>query len=309
MIEKLKERRIYALSLLLGVLWTYMLVQALVLRSRLQLAESIAFSQRHGVLGNEARLMHAELEHLIIVCGHSVFRGTDLAAAMEAKDSWTLQPYQKDQLPMILEHLRIGVQLAAADARAALIFSGGQTSREAGPLSEAQSYWLVARANSWFGYNASSLEPRVFTEQYARDSFENLFFSICRFRELVGAYPARVTLVSFSFKQARFEQLHLAALRYPPSCFTFHGTQADGKAEWDASTRDAFKADPYGCLSAAQADGTPGNGPLAEKKFMRNPFLNHLPYPTGCPELGAVFDYCDTKLFAGPLPWDGQACA
>jgi hypothetical protein len=37
-------------------------------------------------------------------------------------------------------------------------------------------------------------------EDYARDSFENLLFSICRFKEVTGNYPARVTVVGYTFK-------------------------------------------------------------------------------------------------------------
>ena len=37
------------------------------------------------------------------------------------------------------------------DPRALLMFSGGETRREAGPKSEAQSYWAVADAADWYG--------------------------------------------------------------------------------------------------------------------------------------------------------------
>lgn len=61
-------------------------------------------------------------------------------------------------------------------------------------------------------------------QEHARDSFENVLFSLCRFFELTGHYPAKITAVSYTLKQARFEQLHRAAVRYPADQFEFLGT-------------------------------------------------------------------------------------
>jgi hypothetical protein len=44
-------------------------------------------------------------------------------------------------------------------------------------------------------------------------------FSICRFREVTGTYPEKITMVSFTFKQRRFETLHLPALQWPSDRF------------------------------------------------------------------------------------------
>jgi hypothetical protein len=54
----------------------------------------------------------------------------------------------------------------------------------------------------------------VATEEHARDSFENLLFSICRFYELTGNYPESITVVGFEFKKERFIKVHRAAARY-----------------------------------------------------------------------------------------------
>jgi len=45
-----------------------------------------------------------------------------------------------------IEHIRLGVEAVAADPKALLLFSGGQTRRAAGPRSEGLSYWVVAEA-------------------------------------------------------------------------------------------------------------------------------------------------------------------
>lgn len=62
-------------------------------------------------------------------------------------------------------------------------------------------------------------------QEHARDSFENLLFSLCRFHEITGRYPARITAVSYTLKQKRFEQLHRAAVRFPAGAFSFVGTE------------------------------------------------------------------------------------
>ena len=54
------------------------------------------------------------------------------------------------------------------------------------------------------------MRRRAHTEEFARDSFENLLFSLCRHRELTGGYPQRLTVVSLPFKRERFETLHRA---------------------------------------------------------------------------------------------------
>jgi hypothetical protein len=77
-----------------------------------------------------------------------------------------------------IDHIELGVKKASLDPLAMLLFSGGQTRKEAGPRSEGLSYWVVAEAASWFG--EVQVRNRTFTEEHARDSFENLLFGICR---------------------------------------------------------------------------------------------------------------------------------
>ena len=56
---------------------------------------------------------------------------------------------------------------------------------------------------------------RATTEEYARDSLENVLFAACRFQEVVGRYPKRVTVVSYDFKRRRFVELLGPALHLP----------------------------------------------------------------------------------------------
>ena len=68
-----------------------------------------------------------------------------------------------------------------AASTALLVFSGGQTRREAGPRSEADGYLALARAFGWWGW--VEVAERATDEAFARDSFENLLFGLCRFKE------------------------------------------------------------------------------------------------------------------------------
>ena len=72
---------------------------------------------------------------------------------------------------------------------------------------------------------------RATTEDAALDSFQNVLFSIARFRELTGTYPTRITIVGHNFKRRRFEQLHRHALRWPKLHFTYEGVPLGSEAD------------------------------------------------------------------------------
>ena len=92
-------------------------------------------------------------DHLIVVAGHAVYVGADRSdGALDSAESWYLEDYQRDQLATMLEHIAMGVRLAAEDNNSILLFSGGQTRARAGPRSEALSYWEAAEARGWFGH-------------------------------------------------------------------------------------------------------------------------------------------------------------
>lgn len=237
-----------------------------------------ALTATHG--GDEGVAALANLTELIVVAGHAVFVGHNFEAGDEPTDTadWTLLPYQMRQLPAFIEHVRHGVTLAMQRPNSLLLFSGGETRSAAGPRSEAQSYWWVADAHNWFEAGPN-VRARAYTEEFARDSFENLLFSLCRFRELVGKYPQHLTVISLPFKRQRFETLHRAALRWPSERFEYVGI--DGAAEQDdaetarvaaAEQKNSllpFHDDPYGCKIG---------GVLSEKRASRDPTRRAVSY-------------------------------
>eukprot|EP01023_Acetabularia_acetabulum_P060163 TRINITY_DN7230_c0_g2_i1.p1 TRINITY_DN7230_c0_g2~~TRINITY_DN7230_c0_g2_i1.p1 ORF type:complete len:333 (-),score=36.41 TRINITY_DN7230_c0_g2_i1:55-1053(-) len=237
-----------------------------------------------------------EFEHLVIVAGHSVYVGTNFSDAKN-ENNWFLEDYQKveGQVQSFLQHMEMGVRIAALDEKAILIFSGGQTRKDAGPRSEGISYWWVSDASAWFDY--PEVRDRAFTEEYAHDSFQNLLFSICRFKEIAGNYPSKITVVGYSFKQKRFSELHREAIRFPIENFNYAGTPALTEAAivGERITMDVFRKDPYGC----SAD-------LLNKKLLREPFKRALPYLQSCPELQSLIQYCGPQIFRKRLPWQNR---
>ncbi|XP_042066527.1 uncharacterized protein C57A10.07-like [Salvia splendens] len=237
------------------------------------------------------------LRNLVMVAGHSVYTSSS-CEKVDKEDAWYLEPYQKHpgQAATFVTHIERGVEIAAKDDAALLLFSGGETRKEAGPRSEAQSYWTVAESKQWFG-KRDSVRSRALTEEHARDSFENLLFSVCRFRELTGTYPHNITVVGYDFKEERFVHLHRLAIRFPEFRFLYSGTASsqnsrEAALKGEALVRSQFQEDPYGCLGA-----------LSRKKLGRDPFHRSIPYPNGCPEIKGLFSYCGTAPFPGWLPW------
>ena len=237
--------------------------------------------------------------HLIVVCGHAVFIGRDRSKPerLEDESQWFLETFQHGQLGTMLAHIERGVQLAAADNSSLLLFSGGETRVTAGPRSEAASYWEAADAHGWWGM--PHVRERAGLEVQARDSFENVLFAMCRFHELSGAYPERLTVVSFGFKRWRFEELHRAALRFPRTRFSFSGVDPPGldpsvtEGEKARSARP-FELDPYGCTD-------PG---LRRKRAERNPFRRSVSYPPeSCPAMAGLMAHCSKEMYSGTLPW------
>lgn len=182
-------------------------------------------------------------------------------AARGEESDWILTPYQRGNgaVGTFFRHIERGVEEAVQDSKALLVFSGGQTRAEAASIgtTEGQSYLrlassvgLLGRASGEGGSNSGhevfgagapsgedassdsdatlSIAARTTTEDYALDSFQNLLFSLARFREVTGSYPTRVTVVGYEMKRARFETLHRAALRIPPDRFRYIGIDDQG---------------------------------------------------------------------------------
>lgn len=128
-------------------------------------------------------------------------------------------------------------------------------------------------------------------------------FSICRFHEVTGSYPEKITTISFSFKQKRFEKLHAAALLWPINNFNFIGVDPSPNTGFnlDEATRGElenaakpFEGDPYGCNTRV----------LKQKREGRNPFHRTPPYQLSCPDMTALLNWCGPEFISKEnVPW------
>jgi hypothetical protein len=85
-----------------------------------------------------------EVTHLVLVACHGIWTGG--ASKGEQEEEWVLESFQKGKgvQDSFLRHIEEGVKIANADMGALLMFGGGETRREAGPRSEAGSYFVGA---------------------------------------------------------------------------------------------------------------------------------------------------------------------
>lgn len=91
----------------------------------------------------------------------------------------------------------------------------------------------LVKANNFFSYPNVNPE-RIIQEPHATDSYQNVLFSLLRFRIYTGVYPTRVTVITHEFKRGRFFECHFPALGlvpFPASDFKsgHPGEQEDGK--------------------------------------------------------------------------------
>lgn len=235
-----------------------------------------------------------KLKDLILVAGHAIFRNLPDQTPTEDQN-WILQEFQRGEPFYYLEQLQAGIKLAADNPESLLLFSGGQTRKEAGPLSEAQSYWNLAEKMEWFQF--PEVSARTTTEEFARDSFENLLFSISRFFECTQKFPETIQIVSWKFKETRF-QFHRKTIRWPAARLQFRGVcnpKEIAKARIsEQKVLKAFQQDPYGVLSEE----------LTRKRVERNPFNRNAPYLLSCPTLKSLLQHSGPDFFSEPLPWN-----
>jgi hypothetical protein len=262
----------------------------------------------------------AQAKNLIIVAGHSVTISGHLQDADHDESDWYMLEYQKRHgLPeAILGHIKTGIEYAAADPSSLLLFSGGQTRAVTGPESEGSSYYRVAdamhlwtlplpsklrRGGSFGNTSTQTLRARTATEEFATDSFQNLLFSICRFYEITRSYPQKITVISYTFKQHRFETLHVPALHWPLDRFEYIGVDPPITAGFDLdeatkgeleNAAKPFENDPYGCHSSI----------LQQKRHERNPFARTPPYDLSCPDMVELMHYCNQEYIdVSKVPW------
>jgi hypothetical protein len=209
--------------------------------------------------------------------------------------SWVgIYDYEEEAV-LLAQHCATAVAMAAANVRSRLIFSGGDTREKAGRVSEAESYFDMARVAGW--WNAPEVERRTLREQHARDSRDNLVFSLACFYAAVGAFPERLVVVGFEFKRIRYYQ-HAEALQWrgefcyiginnPPP-----GGPLEAALAGEKRKRDAMREDPL--LLGPE---------WVEQRRRRNPFGTVEPYSASVPMLAPFLRYLAGSGAKVPAPW------
>lgn len=137
------------------------------------------------------------------------------------------------------------------------------------------------------------------TEDYSWDSLQNMLFSVCRFKEVTGSYPSKVTVVGMPFKMRRFLTVHREAMKIPQSMIEYVGVGGTFPDTYEQLEIEkvipAFQNDLYAC-----------KGDLKRKKLQRNKNHRWPGFLDTCPEMEGLLTFCSTdadRVYPGKLPW------
>jgi hypothetical protein len=142
-------------------------------------------------------------------------------------------------------------------------------------------------------------------------------------------YPKKITVVGYGVKEARFRELHRAAIHFPSTNFSYHGIDLEGDLTafkegevLPSSPLDPFlfslsdpyltlfpsalvqlkygftpfQSDPYGCHPFL----------LSKKQARGRGFARWNGYSQSAPEMRGLLGFCSEgeELYAGRAPWE-----
>ncbi|KAG9548098.1 release factor, partial [Aureobasidium melanogenum] len=146
---------------------------------------------------------------LVVVCCHAICTNS---SNPYQESNWLLKPFQRSNASTgkpgehetFLLHIQAGVN-ALRRAETVLVFSGAKTERDA-LSSEADSYRniLVHCFGESDVVQQAMTDGRILCEDAATDSYQNLLFSLIKYYEVKGKWPRMITVITHSFKEARF---------------------------------------------------------------------------------------------------------
>lgn len=237
----------------------------------------------------------ARINRLVLLPCHAIWKGGSSRGAERLE--WALVDFQIEGFDHLCfkEHISQGINYIEEDNLSCLVISGGQTKKECGPVSEAESYLQLAKQLM----KNDELQPRIILEEYARDSFENVLFLICRFYEIYGYYPEFITVIGFEFKRDRFLKLHFEAMGFPIDRVEYIGNLPDPKM-LSKEARVAYFQDlrqseyKFGYLLFEQ-DWYGIQAKLHLKRVARDPFKRVHLYSKTNPRFAGFFHNLSTK--------------
>ena len=219
--------------------------------------------------------LRRDLENLVIVPTHGVFIGGLVGAPNDDKNWIGIFPGEGK---CYFEHAVEGILQITRDTNALLLFSGGKTRPDAGPLGEAVSYWLMVKGAELL---VPFLEERAGTEDYAKNSYSHIPYSVARFKQINmhGRTPEKITICGWKFKEKRF-LMYAQDAGWPLDRLFYIGVNNPEGDEKDLSSPLAKAIDGEKVAIAEHNEYSQGNGgKLLEKKRLRNPQFTHInPY-------------------------------
>lgn len=165
-----------------------------------------------------------DLSNLIILPCHSIFApelnenkpNYDPIEAIEDSNNWLLESFQletNDHLSFF-KHIELAFnELHHNIHNSVLIISGGFT-KDKIEKSESLSYYEVAKQSGLTKNPYFSFGTNILLEEFARDSYENILYSLARFYKKYNKFPRTITIIGFGFKKERFLSSHLTTLGY-----------------------------------------------------------------------------------------------
>ncbi|CCE65795.1 hypothetical protein TPHA_0N00140 [Tetrapisispora phaffii CBS 4417] len=163
----------------------------------------------------------------------------------------------------------------------------------------------------------------ITTEEFSLDSFQNVLYSLYRFKEYTDNYPNKITIVGFGFKKERFLNYHLNAINFDLEDVEYISYEPNplylnylkNPNDIKEINNDPICIGYYKCLQKSEEDNALAlfkndwygiRGKLAEKKFYRN---HHKRFP-GYKALELISfdgDISDREFFdrfiKGKMPW------
>ena len=126
------------------------------------------------------------------------------------------------------------------------------------------------------------MKDRIFAENYATDSYQNLLFSIILFRHETGNWPDHLTIISHAFKRNRFVNSHCISIQWPLERVTFKGIDPPPEITpkrllkaGESKATDAWVADMYGISGSLLAKRLQrGWDPENLEKIERGPYTD-----------------------------------
>ncbi len=221
---------------------------------------------------------------LVTVAGHATFLGSLERVPDDPSDErhWELQHFQAGEVPIYITHMRYAADLVAADSSSLGIMSGGRTRPAGGLWSEAESYLGTAlRFGFWQGgdeTSAADVCSRFDTERHARDSLENVWFSVMHYRRMLGRMPLNIAMVGWEVKEPRFEY-HARTLGIPQDVYSYEAVPLDAYGN-TVRPQDMgyFVKSEIKNLGLWQETPLGDSGLLLDKRNDRNPFGVTPPY-------------------------------